>query len=160
MAAVDTTSRPIIAVPLGDNETAKRQEEENARQQELNNLVKQEASNEKVYKALENFLLVDPERQIPQLGGTDGQLAQADAAKSRGELEVARGKYETVAKIEIYKQDKEEARKYINFAEGLTAPDDTQHHEVHQTLLSNMDEVMRISSDFYYSLVQKTHEGP
>jgi hypothetical protein len=57
MAAVDTTSRPPITAPLADTEEkAKLQEAENAKNQELNNLVRREASNEEVYKALENFL--------------------------------------------------------------------------------------------------------
>jgi hypothetical protein len=161
MAAVDTTSRPPISAPLADSEEkAKLQEAENAKNQELDNLVREEASNEKVYKALENFLLVDPERQIPQLGGSEGQVAEADQAKTRGDNEVARGKYETAAKIEIYKKDKDSARKDIDLAEKFTAPQDTMHHEIHRTLLSHMDEVMQISSDYYASLLRTKESSP
>jgi hypothetical protein len=152
MAAVDTTSRPSIAAPLVENEKAKRQEEENAKNQKLDNLVKEEASNEKLYNALENFLLADPERQIPQLGEIQGQLAEAEAAKNEGENEVVRGKYETAAKIEIYKRDREAASKNIDLAEKFTAPEDALHHEIHKTLLSHMDEVMQISADYYDNL--------
>ena len=160
MAAVDTTSRPPITAPLaGNEEKAKLQEAENAKNQELDNLVKQEASNEKVYKALENFLLADPGRQLSQLGGSKGLLADADAAKSRGDNEAARGKYETAAKIEIYKQDKESARRDIDLAEKFTAPDDSQHREIHKTLLSHMDEVMRISSDYYANLSRSSESS-
>jgi hypothetical protein len=155
MAAVDTTSRPSIAAPLVENEKAKRQEEENTKNQQLDNLVKEEASNEKVYKALENFLLADPERQIPLLGGIEGQLAEATAAKNKGDSEVVRGKYETAAKIEIYKRDSEAASKNIDLAEKFTAPDDALHHEIHRTLLSHLDEVMQISADYYDSLQKR-----
>jgi hypothetical protein len=75
-------------------------------------------------------------------------------AKNRGDDEATRGKYETAAKIEIYKRDKESARKNIDLAEQFTAPEDIQHHEIHKTLLSHMDEVMQISSDYYNNLGQ------
>ncbi len=150
MAAVDTTSRPAITAPLAENdEKAKRQEEENAKNQQLDNLVKEEASNEQVYEALENFLLADPLRQIPQLGGVDAQLRAAEAAKSEGDREVARGRYEMAAKIEIYNGDKESARRNIDLAEQFTNPQDSEHRQIHKTLLSHMDEVMKISSDYY-----------
>jgi hypothetical protein len=155
MAAVDTTSRPPIVAPLVENEKAKRQEEENAKNQQLDNLVKEEASNEKLYKALENFLLADPERQLPLLGEIQEQLAEAEAAETKGENEVARGKYETAAKIEIYKRDREAASKNIDLAEKSTAPEDALHHEIHRTLLSHMDEVMQISADYYDNLYKR-----
>ena len=155
MAAVDTTSRPTITAPLAEtDEKAKRQEEENAKNQQLDNLVKEEASNERVYKALENFLLADPQRQLPQLGGVEAQLAAAEAAKSEGNKEVVRGRYEMAAKIEIYNGDKESARKDIDLAEQFTEAQDAEHREIHKTLLSHMDEVMKISSDYYTNLSQ------
>src|ERR1700730_7574244 len=68
-------------------------------------------NDEKMFVALQNFLLADPERQVAMLGDTDLLVTKGDAAKARGDKLVARMSYETAAKIEIYKQNKESAEK-------------------------------------------------
>jgi hypothetical protein len=137
-------------------EEAKGKEEEKLEElHQLDAQVRNEAPNEQVYKALQNFLLADPERQIPQLGGSESQLAEADATRMSGDVAVARGKYETAAKIEIFNQNKEQARKYIEMADEVTEESDTFHKDIHKTLLSDMDGVMRIAKDYYERLSQK-----
>ncbi len=150
MAIADASISPTVGEPVVDREEiVKRQEKENQQAEELDSLIKEEVSSEKLYDALTNFLLADPQRQLPQLGDIESQLAEGDRARNKGELALARARYETAAKIEIYNQNKEEARKYIDLADKSTEPEDAQHHEMHRVLLSNMDEVMRISEAYY-----------
>jgi hypothetical protein len=101
-------------------------------------------NDEKMFAALQNFLLADPERQVAMLGTTDGLLAKGDAAKAKGDKLVARMNYETAAKIEIYKQNKDSAEKSIRLATEVTAESDP-HRAAYVAMLGNMDEVLRIS---------------
>jgi hypothetical protein len=158
MAVADASINSTSGQPAGDKEEViKRQQKENEQAKELDSLIKEEVSNGNVYDALTNFLLADPDRQIPQLGGIESQLSQGEDAKRKGELNVARSRYETAAKIEIYNKNKEEARKYLDLADKATEPSDIRHHEMHTVLISNMDEVMRISED-YYGKMAAQHE--
>jgi CRISPR/Cas system-associated protein Csm6 len=150
---------PIIIVmsmplPTANANAVEEQKKENALHKELDETVKQESRDEKVYEALRNFLLADPERQIHELGGTEKLLAEADRAKSKNLEIVARAMYETAAKVAIYKQNKDEARKIISLADEVTKPGDTQK-EIHETLISNMDEVMNVSKDYYDKMAEK-----
>ena len=99
---------------------------------------------ERLFVALENFLLADPERQVPMLGQTDALVAKGDAATAKGDKLVARISYETAAKIEIYKQNKDSAEKCIRLANALSENNDP-HRASYEAMLENMDEVLRIS---------------
>ena len=76
----------------------------------LKNLV---ISDPKMFAALQNFLIVDPERQIPLLDSVSTLLAKGDAAKAQGNRMTARADYEIAAKIEIYRQNKDSARTFL-----------------------------------------------
>ncbi len=110
----------------------------------LKNLV---ISDPKMFAALQNFLIVDPERQIPLLDSVSTLLAKGDAAKAQGNRMTARADYEIAAKIEIYRQNKDSARTFLVLAEGVSDKGQP-HHEYQETMLANMDKVMRISNEF------------
>ena len=59
----------------------------------------------------------------------------------------ARADYEIAAKIEIYKQNKESARTFLVLAEGVSEKGQP-HYEYQETMLADMDTVMRISNEF------------
>ncbi|MHB8566508.1 MAG: hypothetical protein ACYC7D_09745 [Nitrososphaerales archaeon] len=102
-------------------------------------------NDQKMYAALQNFLLVAPERQIPQLGEASSLVAKGDAARTIGNNLAARADYETAAKIEIYNQNKEGATSCLIRAEGVS---EQQHHEFQETMLADMDQVLRISKAY------------
>ena len=105
------------------------------------------ANNRGLYFAMQNFLIISPERQIPQLGGVSLLVARGDAAKAVGKNLEARVDYETAARIEIFKQNKENARNCLKLADGVSE-NSSQHHEFHETMLADMDEVLRVSKAF------------
>lgn len=109
------------------------------------------ADNQKMYFALQTFLLAGADRQISQLGEVNTLLSRGDAAKAGGNNQTARADYETAAKIEIYKQNKERARSCLVLAEGVPEKEQS-HHEFRETMLADMDEVLRISKAYHSSL--------
>jgi hypothetical protein len=111
-------------------------------------------NDEKMFVALQNFLLADPERQLAMLGTTDALLAKGDAANVKGEKLVARMNYETAAKIEIYKQNKDTAEKAIRLANEVSEMNDP-HRASYEAMLGNMDEVMRVSKLYSASIAHK-----
>jgi hypothetical protein len=152
MAIVDTTSKAPSIEPLSDakKEKLEQQERENELKQELETLLKEEAPNEKLENALENYLLADPKRQITQLGGVEILIQEAEKSEIAGLSTVAASKYELAAKIEIYEQNTEETKKFLGLADQTLK--DPSRHEIHRVLLSNLDQVMHISSDYYEKL--------
>jgi hypothetical protein len=108
--------------------------------------------NQRLYFAMQYFLITSPARQIPQLGGVDLLLGKADAAKAFGKNLEARVHYETAARIEIFEQHRESARKCLELADGVS-DNASQQHEFHETMLANMDEVLRVSKVFQTSAI-------
>jgi hypothetical protein len=108
-------------------------------------------NNQKMYEAMGTFLLAFPERQISQLGEVNSLLAKGDRARANGKNMEARADYETAAKIEIYKQDKDSARSCLISADEVSETEQ-RNHGYHETMLGDMDEVMRISKA-YQSLI-------
>jgi len=106
-------------------------------------------TNDHMYDAMENFLLGDPERQISQLGGADSMVAKGDEAKSKGAYLFARSSFEIAAKLEIYQRNRENAKKYLLLAQEVTQKEDLEHIEILNTLLANMEMVMRIAREYY-----------
>jgi len=106
--------------------------------------------NQRLYFAMQSFLITSPARQIPQLGGASLLVAKGDAAKAVGKNLEARVDYETAARIEIFEQHKESARNCLQLADGVSE-NTSQHHEFHETMLANMDEVLRVSKAFQSS---------
>ena len=99
---------------------------------------------------MQNFLLTSPQRQLPQLGGVSLLVAKGHAAKAIGKNLEVRADYETAARIEIFGQHKEGTRNCLELADGVSE-NTSQHHEFHETMLANMDEVLRISRAFQSS---------
>lgn len=106
------------------------------------------AKDEKMYHALQNFLLAGGDGQIARLGKVGDLLAKGDSAKAKGNNRSARVDYETAAKIEIYNQNRESARNCLILAESVSDKGET-HHEFHETMLADMDEVLRISKAYH-----------
>jgi hypothetical protein len=98
---------------------------------------------------MQNLLIISPERQIPQLGAVSPLVARGEAAKAVGKNLEARIDSETSARIEIFKQNEESARNCLKLADGVSE-NSSQHHEFHQTMLADMDEVPRVSKAFQY----------
>ncbi len=121
-------------------EATKQIQEQSPKKLTLKDLV---PNDEKMYLAMQTFLLGDPERQLPMLGSTDSLLAKGDQDKANGEKLRARMSYETAAKIEIYKQNKDGAEKCLRLAKEVTENEDRR--ALLETMLANMDEVLRIS---------------
>jgi hypothetical protein len=108
-------------------------------------------SDQRMYLALQTFLLAGGEKQISQLGEVSLILARGDASRAKGNNQAARVDYETAAKIEIYKQNKDSARNCLVRA-GEVSEKEQPHHEFQETMLSDMDEVMRISKAYHSPL--------
>lgn len=102
----------------------------------------------KLYEALQTFLLADPKRQLPLLGSTDSLLARANENRANGENFKARFSYETAAKIELYKQNREEFGKFLRLA-NETCGNGERGKEFLETMLANVDEAMRVSREYY-----------
>jgi hypothetical protein len=100
-----------------------------------------------MYAALQNFLIVDPGRQIPLLDDVNTLQVKGDAAKADGNNMSARADYEVAAKIEIYKQNKESATNFLVLAEGVSDKQ-LEHHRYQETMLADMDKVLRISKSY------------
>jgi hypothetical protein len=126
------------------SETVQLQEQPNDPTSRLKDLV---GNNQKMYEAMGTFLLASPERQIPQLGKVNSILAKGDLARANGKNMEARVDYETAAKIEIYKQNKDSARSCLISADEVSDTE-LQHHSFHETMLADMDEVLRISKAY------------
>jgi hypothetical protein len=105
------------------------------------------ANNQKMYFALQTFLLAGGEKQISQLGEASSLLARGHAYRAKGNYPAARINYQTAAKIEIYKQNKDSAINCLVRAEEVSKKELT-HHEFQETMLADMDEVLRISKAY------------
>ncbi len=100
-----------------------------------------------MYVALQNFLMVNPERQIPLLDDVNKLLVKGDTAKSSGNNLTARADYEMGAKIEIYNQNKESATNFLVLAESVSDRK-LEHFGYQETMLADMDKVLRISREY------------
>jgi len=101
-----------------------------------------------IYDAMEFFLLLNPEEQIPMLGEPETLRGAGDAARSSGDSTSARIKYEDGAKIALYRQNKEEFRSLLRLAEEVT-PADSKFAAYHRALLRGTDQAMRVAREYY-----------
>lgn len=106
------------------------------------------ANNQKMYFALQTFLLAGGARQMVQLGEIAPLLARGNSSKADGNTRSALVDYETAAKIEIYNQNEEGARNCLILAESVSDKGQP-HHEFLETMLADMDEVLRISKAYH-----------
>ena len=109
------------------------------------------APNDEMYYAMENFLLGDPKRQIEELGTEASIMEKGEQARTSGNNLMARVNYETAAKIAIYNQNKQGVINSIKLARGVTEKSD--HISFQDTILDNVDEVMRIAREYYSETV-------
>lgn len=100
---------------------------------------------------MELFLLGDPKRQIEQLGDVDGLLNTGDQAKSADDHVKARYNYETAAKIEMYRENKEGLRRCLVLAQEVTEEND-KHFAFQRMILDNLVESLRISKLYYETI--------
>ena len=102
---------------------------------------------EDLFKVMENFLMFEPQSQISLLGGAESLIQKGNIAMEQGNKFEARVLYETAAKIEIFRANKENARKYLLLAE--TATEKERDKKYHAILLQNLDRVLEISRAYY-----------
>ncbi|MDH2901458.1 MAG: hypothetical protein PXY39_10850 [archaeon] len=148
--AFDPAGRPFeLKVEHADTVQTKEElkEKQEAHEYEDKRL-KELVQSDEMYYALELFLLGDPKRQIEQLGDVDSLLSKGDQAKSADDHVKARYNYETAAKIEMYRQNKEGLRKCLVLSQEVTEEND-KHFAFQRTILDNLDEVLRVSKQYY-----------
>jgi len=116
--------------------------------EKTNERLKELVPNDDIYEAMENFLLGDPESQIPQLGTPDVILGKADRAVVKGDDLIARAEFETMAKVAIYQQDRKLAKKSLELASKVTNPSD-RHVWMQKTIVDNLDIVITIAREYY-----------
>lgn len=131
---------------LGQSKLEK--EKENRIIEKTNQRLRDLAPNDEIYEAMENFLLGDPENQIQMLGPTSDIIKKGDDARNKSEDLIARAQYETAAKIAIYKQDQTLVKNSLEMASQVTKPAD-RHARMQKTILTNLDQVLRIARDYY-----------
>jgi hypothetical protein len=125
------------------------QKEEQQIQQKVSRLENlMPTGNTKLRKALETFLLLQAESQIPQLGDSKTFLNQGNAKKAAGDKLLARVNYEIAAKIELYKGNKAGVIESLTLAREVTDEND-EHREFHDAILNNLDEALRIAREYY-----------
>ncbi len=106
---------------------------------------------------MENFLLGDPENQIPQLGVPADIIAKWSQQPNKGVNLMTRAEYETAAKVAIYEQDPNLVRNSLELASSVTNPND-RHARMQKTILDNLNDVIRIASDYYKTKQKVTSE--
>jgi hypothetical protein len=112
--------------------------------------LKELVPNNEMYSAMENFLLGDPERQIPMLD-VDRLIEEGNVAKNAGQSIMARTKYETAAKVELYKRKKESLQELLQLAQEVTDESDN-HSRLQRELLENIDSALDVAKKYYDSV--------
>ena len=93
------------------------------------------------------FLYLKPEEQIALIGATEVHYWKATEAIERGDRTMAVVDYETAARIELYRGNRENVRVYLKKAQGLQGRDGQERLSV---LLSNLEKVMTIAKRYYH----------
>jgi hypothetical protein len=125
--------------------------------QKTNERLRKLTPDDRMYEAMENFLLGDPQSQIQLLGTKDEILGKAEEAQSKGEDLIARAQYETMAKVAIYQQDPALTKKSLDLASKVTDPSD-RHATMQKTIEDNVDQVIKIARDYYQTKEKITAE--
>ena len=125
--------------------------------EKTNERLKELVPDDNLYEAVENFLLGDPENQIPQLGVPAEILTNGDEEANKGEDLMARAKFETSAKVAIYQQEPSMVKKSLELAIKVTDPTD-KHARMQRTILDNLNQVIRIARDYYKTKEKVTAE--
>ena len=101
---------------------------------------------EELHYAMSYLVYLKPEEQIALIGATELQVQNAAEAIERGDRTTAVVDYETAARIELYRGNKENARMYLEKAQGLQ---DGNGRKRLSTLLSNLEKVMTVAKRYY-----------
>jgi hypothetical protein len=125
--------------------------------QKTNERLRKLTPDDRMYEAMENFLLGDPESQIQLLGTKEEILGKADEARSKGENLIARAQYETMAKVAIYQQNADLTKKSLDLAATVTDPSD-KHATMQKTIEGNVNQVIKIARDYYQTKEKITAE--
>src|SRR5579862_3718139 len=137
MSGLSDAPIPVGTVPTETfQDTIDRKKEEQVHEY-ANARLKSLVKSDDMYDALEYFLLLDPDRQIGQLGDTETLLAKGDKAKQDNQYIFARTSYEAASKIEIYKGNREEGRKCLLKAQEVLEEDDEKRGSLMTTLIDN-----------------------
>ena len=102
---------------------------------------------EELHYAMSYFLYLKPEEQIALIEATELQVQKATEAIERGDRTTAVVDYETAARIELYRGNRENVRMYLEKARDLQ---DGDGRERLSTLLSNLENVMAIAKRYYH----------
>jgi len=110
----------------------------------------------KLYNILSYLLLLEPKRQIPQLGGVDDLVVQAEAALKRDNGTRARVYLETAARIGIYAGDEKVAQDMLNRAQKAAPMRDAPYTD--EQVISALPRIMAIAGSYYERLGQLAAE--
>jgi hypothetical protein len=155
--AFDPAGRPLQE-KVTVEQTEETLEEQKRKEEDIeyaDKRLRQLVRTDEMYKAIEYFLLGDPVRQIAQLGDVGGLLKTGDEAKQNNDSTKSRYSYETAAKIELYRGEKESLRKFLILAQEVTSETD-KYFKFQQTILDNIDDALRIAKDYYNTVPQAT----
>ncbi|GEM_PF-6454433 len=94
-------------------------------------------------------IMLEPSRQIPQLGGEDTLIKRANSFEENSDSIMARVNYETLARISFYRSRADEAKQYITKCEKLA---ESGRREKYQYILQNFDRVFSVVKRFYQSV--------
>ena len=102
----------------------------------------------RLHKALSNFLLLEPQRQLPFLGTAEDFAKKASSALARNNPIEARTDFETAARIEIYNGNIEKVKTFLEKAQGLP---DKYGEESRLTLLANLERAIEIAAQYFHN---------
>ena len=91
-------------------------------------------------------IMIDPSRQIPQLGGEDAIIKRTQSFEETSNALMARINYETLARISFYRSRQDEAKDYLARCEKLS---EGQRREMYQFILQNFEKVFHVVKRFY-----------
>lgn len=91
-------------------------------------------------------IMLEPSRQIPQLGGEEALVKRAKSFEESADQLMARISYETLARICLYRSRPDEAKEYISKCEKLA---NGKRRERYQFILENFDKVFDVVKQYY-----------
>ena len=103
-------------------------------------------SDDKLLDAVMFMILLEPSRQIPQLGGEEALLKAARAFEEKSNTVGARINYETLAKVSFYRSRPEEAKGFISKCEKIAT---NERREKYRFILQNFEKVFDVVKRFY-----------
>ncbi len=103
-------------------------------------------SDSKLLDAAMFVIMLEPSRQIPQLGGEDALIKRAKSFEENSDSLMARVNYETLARISFYRSRADESRNYISRCEKLA---EGERRGRYLYILENFERVFNVVKQFY-----------